>query len=57
MASFATEGESVAELFAQPDFWKSSTLLDSPAPLGKDFFDLVVKREYELLLWSRRGMC
>lgn len=47
MASFATEGESVAQLFAQPDFWKSSTLLDSPAPLGKDFFDLVVKHKIE----------
>ncbi|KUI53722.1 Gamma-tubulin complex component 6 [Cytospora mali] len=47
MASFATEGESVAELFAQPNFWKSSTLLDSPAPLGKDFFDLVIKHKIE----------
>ncbi|POS78627.1 hypothetical protein DHEL01_v202976 [Diaporthe helianthi] len=40
MASFATEDESVADLFAQPDFWKSSMLLDSPAPLAEDFFDL-----------------
>lgn len=47
MASFATEGESAAELFEQPNFWKSSTLLDLPTPLGKDFFDLVVKREHE----------
>lgn len=40
MASFATEDESVADLFIQPNFWKSSTLLDSPAPIAKDFFDL-----------------
>ncbi|CAN8102197.1 unnamed protein product [Discula destructiva] len=43
MASFATEGESVADLFRRPEFWKSSTLLDSPTPLAKDFFDLIVK--------------
>ncbi|KAG8166620.1 hypothetical protein KVR01_002309 [Diaporthe batatas] len=40
MASFATEDESVADLFVQPNFWKSSMLLDSPTPLAKDFFDL-----------------
>ncbi|KAJ4390028.1 hypothetical protein N0V93_007501 [Gnomoniopsis smithogilvyi] len=43
MASFATEGESVADLFRQPDFWKSSELSDTPPPLAKDFFDLVLK--------------
>lgn len=43
MASFATEGEGVADLFRQPDFWKSSKLLDTPPPLAKDFFDLVLK--------------
>ncbi|KAI3402140.1 hypothetical protein diail_69 [Diaporthe ilicicola] len=40
MASFATEDESVADLFIQPNFWKPSTLLDSPTPIAKDFFDL-----------------
>lgn len=40
MASFATEDESVADLFVQPNFWKSSMLLDSPTPIAKDFFDL-----------------
>ncbi|KAJ4416742.1 hypothetical protein N0V82_006553 [Gnomoniopsis sp. IMI 355080] len=43
MASFATEGEGVADLFRQPDFWKTSNLLDTPSPLAKDFFDLVLK--------------
>lgn len=43
MASFATQGASVADLFRRPDFWKSSKLLDSPTPLAKDFFDLLVK--------------
>lgn len=46
MASFATEDESVADLFIQPNFWKSSTLLDSPAPIAKDFFDLSDTSEY-----------
>lgn len=46
MASFATEDESVADLFVQPNFWKSSTLLDSPAPIAKDFFDLSDTSEY-----------
>lgn len=40
MASFATEDESVADLFIQPNFWKSSMLLDSPTPIAKEFFDL-----------------
>lgn len=47
MASFATEGEGAADLFARPEFWKDSTLLDPPAPLARAFFDLVVKG------WSR----
>lgn len=42
MASF-TEDEGVADLFRQPDFWKSSSLLNPPPPLAKDFFDLVLK--------------
>jgi hypothetical protein len=40
MASFATEDESVADLFAQPNFWESSMLLDSPTPITEGFFDL-----------------
>ncbi|ROW14633.1 hypothetical protein VPNG_03239 [Cytospora leucostoma] len=47
MASFATEGESVADLFKQPDFWKSSRLLDTPTPLGKAFFDLIVRHKFD----------
>ncbi|KAK7734950.1 hypothetical protein SLS53_007727 [Cytospora paraplurivora] len=47
MASFATEGESVADLFKQPDFWKSSKLLDTPTPLGKAFFDLIVRHKID----------
>lgn len=43
MASFATKGKGVAELFARPQFWEDSALLDAPAPLAKDFFDLVLK--------------
>lgn len=43
MTSLATEGEGVADLFRRPDFWKSSELLDPPAPLAKDYFDLVIK--------------
>lgn len=43
MASFATEDDGAADLFARPKFWRDSTLLDAPAPLARDFFDLVVK--------------
>lgn len=46
MATFATEGEGAADLFARPEFWRDSTLLDAPAPLAQDFFDLVVKGRY-----------
>lgn len=53
MASFATEDESVTDLFVQPDFWKSSMLLDSPTPLAKDFFDLSDTSEWKNLALSK----
>lgn len=52
MASFATEDESVSDLFVQPNFWRSSLLLDSPTPIAKDFFDLSNTSE-----WLNGGLC
>lgn len=46
MASFATESEGAADLFARPEFWRDSTLLNAPAPLATDYFDLVVKGRF-----------
>lgn len=57
MASFATEGEGVADLFARPEFWKDSSLLDAPTPLSKDFFDLVVKSKCILCSSSAVSVC
>ncbi|KAJ0115266.1 hypothetical protein J7T55_012542 [Diaporthe amygdali] len=56
MASFATEDESVADLFIQPDFWKSSMLLDSPTPIAKDFFDLSDTRKIEPVVNGALGV-
>lgn len=46
MASFATQDGDAADLFARPEFWRDSKLLDTPAPLARDFFDLIVKGRF-----------